>query len=204
MEWWQTLLISLSSSVVTAVIALIVPLVQLKHEKEERKAQYENERKQHISQMRLDMEFDIYKELSEKVVALAVNCLALFDDDFDYSQIKQREATDKDVKLRNKVAKLQNDANESIYKYAIFIPKEWYDKFNKIKYLCCKQVYAYEDYFIFKKLKNIKIDTIKDECEKRNKEISDVFNELVNELRKYIATLDTNSTTKEVAKKTAK
>ena len=204
MDWWQTLLISLSSSVITAVIALIVPLVQLKHEREERKAQYENDKKQHISQMRLDMEFDIYKELSEKVVSLIVNCIGLFDDNFDYDKIGQKTPSDEDINLQNKIAKLQNEANEAVYKYAIFIPKEWYDKFNKIKKLCTEQLCAFEDYVLFKKLKNKKIETIKNECEKRNKEISDVFNELVNELRKYIATLDTDSTTKEVEKKTAK
>ena len=205
MEWWQTLLIALCPSILSTIVAIVIPVTQMVNAKKERLAKYDSDKKQHISRKRLDMEFEIYKELSEKIVTLGVNSLSLFDKSFDYSSIGKKIPVDNDFKSQNMVTNLLNDANESIYKYAVFIPAEWYEKFDQIKKLCREQLCAFEDYVILGKIDDKDIEAIKTECEQRNKDISDVFDELVSELRKYIAGLDnTGSKVKEAAKKTSK
>ena len=192
MEWWQSLLIALIPSILTASITLTVSLVQIKRAKTEIEAKHESDRKQHISRMRLDMEFSIYKELSEKVVALAMNSLRLFHEEFDYNKIGNPSQDNQDFELQNELVILLNDANAAINKYAIFIPEKWYDKFIYIKHLCREQLHAFNDYVLDGKLKNKTVKAIKTECKKRYDEINDVFDGLVSELREYIATKDTN------------
>lgn len=194
MNWWQSLLISLSSSIVTAVITLIVPLVELKHAKEEREAQYETEKRQHISHMRLDMEFSIYKELSEKVVSVITYCLGyFFDDYFDFSLIGKKSSRDEDIKIHDNLVDLINEANKAINMYAAFIPTQWFEKFDQMKLLCSEQLDAYSKYVLDGDLGNKSVKTVKKECRKRYIKISDEFDKLVVELRKYISALGTNS-----------
>lgn len=190
MEWWQSLLIALIPAVITAGITLAVSLVQIKRAKMEMVAKYETDKKQHISKMRLDMEFSIYKELSEKVVSLVTNCFRLFPYDFNYSRIGKPSQSDADFELHNNIASLLNDANEAINKYAIFIPKKWYEKFEHLKLLCKEQLISFGDYVLDGKTRNKTGRAVKNECNKRDDEIENVFDELVSELREYIASLD--------------
>ena len=137
----------------STIVAIVVPVTQMVNAKKERLAKYESDKKQHISRKRLDMEFEIYKELSEKVVSLGVGSLTLFDKDFDFSRIGKRSEDDKDYKLQNKIAIRLNDANVAIYKYAMFIPAKCYEKFEQMKSLCREQLNAFEDHVLFGNLK---------------------------------------------------
>lgn len=197
MEWWQNLLISSIPAILTAGITLIVSLAQIKRAKAEIKTKYESDKKQHISKMRLDMEFSIYKELSEKVVSLVAYCLGYaFYRDFDYNQIGTKIRDKEDIKSLDKHIDLFNAANRAINMYAVFIPEKWYSKFDVLKELCRKQLSAFENYVVNGKTNNKSIISIKRECNKRRNDIKNVFGELVSELRDYIATLDTQSTGK--------
>lgn len=189
MQWWQTLLIALCPSVLSTIVAIVVPVTQIRNAKKETLAKYEYEIKQYISHRRFDMQFDVYVELSEKVVELAVKSLGLFTEKFDYSKLGKVSATNDEVRSFNKIINLQNDANKAIYKYAVFIPKNLYEKFDQLKISCRKQTNAYRVYYIDKQLKGKTIDTIKAECKKINNEISKLYNELVVELRNYIYNL---------------
>ena len=205
MQWWQTLLIALCPSILSTIVAIVVPVTQIRSAKKERLAKYQYEMEQYISHTRFDMEFEIYKELSEKVVTLVSYCLSLFSKEFDYSSIGTPSQNDDDFSKHNKIVTLLNDANEAINKYAVFIPEKWYEKFDQIKVLCRKQLDASGDYILDGKIGNRTIRSIKNECKKRNRQINNVFDELVNELREYILKIGTNSTEKgSKSKKTAK
>ena len=67
MEWWQSLLISLVPAIITGFVSWLVSHQQIKNTKREFSLRCDLENKQHITKTRFDMEFAIYKELSEKV-----------------------------------------------------------------------------------------------------------------------------------------
>lgn len=195
MEWWQSLLIALCPSILSTVVAIVVPVTQIRSAKKERLAKYEFDKRQHISRKRLDMEFEIYKELSEKVVALVTTCLGLlFNSEFDYNQIGIKTQDNEDIETHDSLIDLLNEANEAINKYAIFIPEKWYVKFEQIKNMCRQQINEFRDYAIDGKLKNKSIQNIKKECDKRYDKIDHIFDDLVSELREYISKLGTNTT----------
>ena len=191
-EWLLSMLVSFILATLSTIISTLIANKRTKKEilakQEELVQKYELDKKQHISNKRLDMEFEIYKELSEKVVTLVANCLGLlFDNNFDYNQIGNRKRNKYDIDTFDEIVKLSNVANEAINKYAIFIPEKWYNKFQEVKGLCKNQLDAFYDYVIEGNLKNKSIQNIKKECRNRFYRIGNLFVDLVNELRTYIS-----------------
>ena len=191
MEWWQTLLIALCPSILSTIVAIVVPVTQMVNAKKERLAKYESDKKQHVSQMRLDMEFSIYKELSEKVTTLVASCLGnIFYSNFDYSQVGVIKQQKKDITIYDELVGLFNDANVAINKYAAFMPQESFDKFEQLKDLCRKHIESFWDYVVQGKLNNQSTKSVKKECDDRHDEIQSKFIELENQLRDQILKLD--------------
>lgn len=185
MEWWQTLLIGLCPSILSTIVAIVVPVTQSVSAKKERLAKYESDKKQHVSRKRLDMEFEIYKELSEKVMALVSQALILFENiDIDGAH-KQKDKT-AFMNAFDKVSKLHNEANIAINKHAIFIPEKWYKKFLDIKVLCLTQLEDFDKYIIQDKWEGKTSQDIKKLSATTNRKIGEVFNELVSGLRTYL------------------
>ena len=186
MEWWQTLLIALCPSILSTVVAIVVPIVQITSAQKERKDNYESDKKLHVSQMRLDMEFEIYKEVSEKVMELVSQAVILFDD-IDLDAVRKQKDKKGFHEIYNDVSKLLNIANLSINKHAIFIPDEWYQKFLKIKVLCLKQLQDFDKYVLQDKWNGKTSKDIKNQSDSRVTEIGSLFRELVKGLRKYLS-----------------
>lgn len=181
MNWWQSLLIALVPAIITAFISWLISHTQIKNAKKELKEKYENENKLYVSKTRFAMEFDIYKELSEKFVTLVMHVLNLFP------------LGDKIVQLYENyldVARVYlNDASSAINKYAIFIPKNWYDRFTGIINLCRAQIDGYNDFYFGTKIRD---NQFREDCCKRTEDIKDAFDNLVEELREHINSLGVN------------
>ena len=178
MNWWQSLLIALVPAIIIAFISWLISHTQIKNAKKELKEKYENENKLYISKTRFNLEFGIYKEISESLVALAMNTITLFPIDDDKS-IAGVDYFEKTVVLLNTATEVNN-------KYAIFIINEWYEKFTYITNLCRLKVEAYKD----KIINQFHISNEKEkECCERTQQIKDAFDELVFELRTHINTL---------------
>lgn len=186
MEWWQTLLIALCPSILSTIVAIVVPIVQMKDSAKERKDKYEAEQKLHAYQRRFNMETEIYKEVYEKLMEMVSECLTLFEEaDIDTAR-KQKDKSDfKNV--YDNVCKAHNEANISINKYAIFIPDEWYKKFLRIKVLCRCEIRDFEKYIIQDQLEGKTSKDIIQESKNRTVEIARIYGELVDDLRKYLS-----------------
>ena len=188
MEWWQSLLMALIPSTLTASITLTVALVQIRRAKTEIEAKRESDRKQHVSRMRLDMEFAIYKELFEKVIELVSNCIVMFRDIEIKNAYSPKEIAEFQ-KIINEVSNLYNEANISIHKYAIFIPDRWYNEFTKLKTLCLDHLEAFKNYVIFGNPESKQKEGIEAEVRDRGIEIANILNALIVDLREYLSKL---------------
>ena len=121
------------------------------------------------------MECDIYKELSEKLVTLVMYVMNLFP--------LEKESIQVDRGYLQKTNNYLNDAVSAINKYAVFIPKNWYDKFVIITGLCNLQIQNYD------KLMTNRGNVVQELCVERTRNIKNSFDDLVLELRTHINTL---------------
>lgn len=190
--WWQSLLISLVPAIITAGITLLISLIQNNKTKIELLKKYQLERSNHISQTRFDMEFGIYKEISEKLVTLAIFIQNLFPQGYYQEPIDETSKHLYYEELHTKTCEYLDEANVTINKYAVFIKEEWYDRFLEIKALCVTQ----SKFFNFLRVNKASLTPCKEAddaergCFARTKEISDKFDGLIKDLRKYIQNMD--------------
>lgn len=192
MNWWQSLLIALVPAVITAGITLAISLLQNNKTKLELLKKYQLEQSYHISQTRFDMEFAIYKEISEKIVSLAIFIQNLFPQGIYQEPIDETAKHSYYEELHRKTCDYLDEANLTINKYAIFINEEWYNRFLEIKALCVTQAKL----FNFLRVNKSSLTPCKEAddalrgCFARTKEISDKFDGLIKDLRKYIQNMD--------------
>ena len=192
MEWWQSLLISLIPAVIAGFVSWLVSHQQMKNTKKEFVLRCDLENKQYITKARFDMEFSIYKELSEKVLEMVRYTSDLFPQGL-YQEPQEKEERLNYRKNKYESARISyNEANTSIRKYAVFIPEEFYKKFCSIRELCYMQLNWYPD-FQLGTLDSGVANELKEErsaCWRRTKEISEALNLLVVDLRAYLEKLD--------------
>ena len=194
MTWWQSLLIALVPATITAAITLAVCLIQNHKTKKEFLKKYELEQKNHISQTRFDTEFAIYKEISEKLVTLVSRCVSTVFPRGPYYE--PQDATAKLEYRKDVYKQLTEDlaeANIAINKYAVFVPKKWYEQFVEIKNLCRLQITFYFELDILNVYQSgcEGQGEIRIACYERTKIINDKFDTIVDELREYIRELET-------------
>ena len=160
--------------------------LRLNKELEEFKNKLEN--KSYVSKTRFDTEFSIYRQLSESTVIMVKEVSQLFPrftrdtrDDYDTYKKKFDSAIDKTV-----------IAQDSLASNAPFISKDIYNKFGEIERKCKEQI---EDFIDFR---------LRDDCKKyieecraeyrnafkRTSEIQNDWNELLEELRVYLSSLE--------------
>lgn len=181
MTWWQSLLIAIVPALITAGISLFVSIKQLKRTKKEIVEKYEAENNLYITKTRFSMEFDIYKELSEKYVRLVMHIINLFPLDGVAVQLYENYIDLACVYL--------DDAAATANKYAIFIPQNWYDRFTIIINLCRFQIEGYNKFYYGAMIGN---NDFREQCYNRTKEIKEAFDSLVVELRAHINSLGIN------------
>ena len=160
--------------------------MRLNKELEEFKNKLEN--KSYVSKTRFDTEFSIYRQLSESTVIMVKEVSQLFPrftrdtrDDYDTYKKKFDSAIDKTV-----------IAQDSLASNAPFISKDIYNKFDEIERKCKEQI---EDFIDFRLRDDCKqyIEECRAEYRnafKRTSEIQNDWNELLEELRVYLSSLE--------------
>ena len=192
MEWWQYLLISLIPAIITGFVSWLISHIQIKSAKKEFILRSNLENKQYITNARFDMEFAIYKELSEKILEMVRYVCELFP----YGLYREPSDREERLQLRKKNYELAcnayNEANTSIRKYAVFIPEKFYKKFCDIRQLCYMQLNWYPDLQLHS-LNTGAENEMNDErnaCWRRTKEINDSLDVLIGDLRAYLEKLN--------------
>ena len=187
MTWWQSLLIAIVPAGLTAFISWLISNKQIKNAKKELKEKYENETRLHISQLRFDTEFSIYKELSEKFVTMVFDVMSLFPEGIYFEPPDDQSRQEYRLQLYKKSESSYNEANLAVNKYACFIAKTIFDEFVAIKQKCVIQLNWFFQYQV-RKDSDGKIT----ECFMRTSEIRQDFDKLMKKLRQHIASLNNN------------
>lgn len=115
---------------------------RLDKELEKYKSQLGN--KTYISKVRFDKEFEVYASLSEKFHAAILYCQALYP----VLDIYPRDADRLSIfgQKYKDACFYYNDAMNTLYSNALFIPKETYEGFEKIRKLCNDVLVTFETY----------------------------------------------------------
>ena len=167
-------------------------------------AQYENKleqtlekyktelsKKEYVSQVRFDAEFEIYRTLSKefstavKNISLMIpNGMAYFPADKD----KRKEYENKQyVDANNAVV----TAQDALYANGAFISEELYNKYNEILHLCSQQLNAFQRrYNVLYFASQEKKENYTDKEYERTRTIKEKWLELNNNVREYISKLE--------------
>lgn len=154
-----------------------------------------NERKNYVSKVRFDKEFEIYQELAEKnntmvyVMGDAVHfVLGWYDNDPDIAKKEQIHA--------QKMCEAYNDADEATKKYGSFINKELFCKYKKLHVLADDLFEIYKFWYTspvhqYKyKERTFTKETAGEEIIKLQKELSQTYDAIIDDVRKYLNSLD--------------
>ncbi len=164
-----------------------------------------NEKKNYISKVRFDKEFEIYQQLSEKNLnmvydaGMAVGLTRMKESydkkEWDYDPAKLKEELESH---RDSFGTHLDDAEFSNKKYAPFIDKEIFDKYKKLADLST-DVFKLFRYYINDDSRIINFrykgtiyekDAAKAEIEKIQKKVSALSDEILSDLRTYLSALD--------------
>lgn len=150
---------------------------------------FEKEKLNYISKAQFDAEFKMYQELSEACFEMVLSSTALFPNYIDYlpeSEEEQKEVFSK--RYKDTVDKLVLYQN-LLFKYAPFISKELYEKFEDLRKMVQAQTNWYPD-FKLGRIDNTEIlRELKDErhnCIKRTPIIEQKHKEIIEALRIYL------------------
>ncbi len=188
-----------TGSIILALTPLLIPQVRefiiikyqhsLDKNLEDKKAR--NERKNYISKVRFDKEFEIYAELSDVFFELVVNVSTLIPAGF-HQVIADEEKREK-VENQNydKTKKSANIALATLHKNAVFIKKEFYTNYNDILKLSRQQINIFSKRWNVGYLGTFEDKKILDSKDyARTVEINNKFDELNDQLRDYLASLE--------------
>lgn len=168
--------------------------IKLNKELESYKAQLD--KKTYISRARFDAEFQIYKDLSEKVLSMAECTYWLFPRGLDQVPMDEEERKKIYLERYKNASEAIGQAQSSIRANAPFIPKDFYTLFDEIATMCLKQ---YNMYAWCGELAQINKSPMRqseamikegEKCWARTEEIWQKREELMQNLREYLQKLD--------------
>lgn len=151
------------------------------------------DKKTYISRTRFDVEFQIYRELSEKVLTMVDSTYWLFPSGID--TLPQNEDKQKDLYLQRYqcAGEAINAAQKAIRANAAFISADLYSKFEDLSRLCARQYNFYTWCGALKETAHEFCEVeanAKTQCWKRTEEISKKQEQLITELREYLEKID--------------
>lgn len=149
------------------------------------------EKKNYVSKVRFDAEFEIYRELSGTFFDLVLSQNDLFTtfSKFDSTPQDKTEYKNRFEEARQKY----NLTMTCLHKNAPFIEKEFYEGFFAILKEAKIQLYFYPQYYIEDDCIEIRRDSKKhfDECSTRTITISKMMDDINFKLRDYLKSLNT-------------
>ena len=146
------------------------------------------EKRNYISKTRFDLEIEVYRQLSETVVAMVSDNSALFP--FGMYREPQNEEEKKNFYRENysRAAQSYNTANSAINRNTPFIPEQLHKQFTDIADKCRIQLIMFGELKIHNPSEGDG-QVYRESCE-RTKTINSELDTLMTSLRSHIASLD--------------
>lgn len=176
----------------SALIGMILPFITILSEFALKRLNIINVRKNHISRTKFDKEFQIYQELSEKNLN-AVYCVGeatiMVLHNLNFNQSEKEE-------LLEDFCEKMNDAEFSNKKYAPFIDKKIFDSYKKLEkdisfcYTLFKFWIKHNSDTLKYMDKEYRLNEVSEILEKRQKEISNMSDKILDDIREYLDSLD--------------
>lgn len=203
---WQTVLAIIGSvggagAIIVAVVKFASNIIaerlsqkyEIKISKELESYKAVLDKKTYISRTKFDVEFQIYRELSEKGLTMIESVYWLFPSGIDYLPQDVDKRKDLYLQRYHNAGEAINAAQKEITANAPFISANFYNKFEELRRLCVQQ---YNSYTWCGALKEKTYDFCKTkadaetQCWQRTEEISEKQQQLITELREYLENLD--------------
>ena len=148
-------------------------------------------KKEYVSQVRFDAEFEIYRTLSKEFSTAVKNISLMIPDGIAYSPADEEKRTE----YKNKIYVDANNAvvvaQDVLYANGAFISEELYNKYNEILTLCSQQLNAFQRrYNVLYFASQEKKENYTDKEYERTTTIKEKWLELNNCVREYISKLE--------------
>lgn len=203
---WQTVLAIIGSvggagAIIVAVVKFASNIIaerlsqkyEIKVSKELESYKAVLDKKTYISRTKFDVEFQIYRELSEKVLTMIDSVYLLFPSGIDHIPPDADRQNDLYWQRYHNAGEAINAAQKAITANAAFISADFYNKFEELRRLCVQQYNFYTWCGALKKKTDDFSKTKADaetQCWQRTEEISEKQQQLITELREYLEKLD--------------
>ena len=188
------------TATVTGVFAIIISILdavwlfiqrrkQLKYDKQLEKYKHIADKKNYVSKVRFDVEFGIYRELSQAFSKAIEGVHGIIPYGVAYYPNDEEESDSYKKHLFAEFAKASYSAQSTLFANAPFISKEIYDKFNEILDLIRTQSEVYNEANFNTTVSNAE-GQITEEDSNRTALIDEKFDALMNEIRDYLSNLE--------------
>lgn len=145
--------------------------------------------RQYVSKIRFDVEFQIYRELSQVFSEAIEGVHGIIPTDAAYYPVDDVEKQDYVKHLFIQFAKASYNAQKKLFANAPFISKELFDKFDEIMELIRTQSEVYNEANLKTSI-SFACKTITDEDTYRTRVIDEKFKQLTEEIRSYLSNLE--------------
>ena len=146
-------------------------------------------KKEYVSKARFDVEFKIYRELSQVFSEAIEGVHGIIPYGEAYYPVNDDERKDYEQQSFIEFAKASYQAQKSLFSNAPFISKDIYDKFEEIMCLIRTQSEVYNEAYLVTTVSNAE-GKITDEDGRRTALIDEKFELLTDEIRTYLSGLE--------------
>lgn len=145
-------------------------------------------KKEYVSQVRFDAEFEIYRTLSKEFSTAVKNISLMIPDGIAHSPADEEKRTEYENKIYVDANNAVVVAQDVLYANGAFISEELYNKYNEILTLCRQQLNAFQRrYNVFSQKKK---ESYTDKEYERTTTIKEKWLDLNNCVREYISKLE--------------
>ena len=148
-------------------------------------------KKEYVSQVRFDAEFEIYRTLSKEFSTAVKNISLMIPDGIAYSPADEEKRTEYENKIYVDANNAVVVAQDVLYANGAFISEELYNKYNEILTLCSQPLNAFHRrYNVLYFASQEKKENYTDKEYERTTTIKEKWLELNNCVREYISKLE--------------
>lgn len=148
-------------------------------------------KKEYVSQVRFDAEFEIYRTLSKEFSTAVKNISLMIPDGIAYSPADEEKRTEYENKIYVDANNAVVVAQDVLYANGAFISEELSNKYNEILTLCSQQLNAFQRrYNVLYFASQEKKENYTDKEYERTTTIKEKWLELNNCVREYISKLE--------------
>lgn len=176
-------------SIIEAIILYFQRKKQLEYDKQLERFKHIAEKKNYVSKVRFDAEFEIYRELSQTFSEAidGVHGIIPFGEAYYPKGEEEKESYKK--YLFEKFTKATVNAQSTLFANTPFISKDIYDRFNEIMDLLRLQSEVYIEVNFDTNLSKADGEITEDDT-KRTALIDEKYGDLMNEIRDYLSQLE--------------